>query len=54
MVSDFFEKYKYKIKNTKEVVNLVGKIPRKDKVILKDKTLAQYMGLNILHDLPER
>ena len=34
MVSDFFEKYKYKIKNTKEVVKLVGIIPRKDKVIL--------------------
>ena len=34
MSKDFFEKYKYKIKTSKELVNLIKPFPRKKKVIL--------------------
>ncbi len=34
MSSEFFEKYKHKIKNDKELISLIGSLPRKKKVIL--------------------
>ena len=34
MTTEFFEKYRYKIKTKKELINIIGKIPRSKKVIL--------------------